>query len=158
MLISLLDGVREAVEGRDLDFAKVAALVGHAKEIHYSTVRIADNVLQIEEALEEEQLYDMLITLRSYIILYAEWELGRDWWSVVDSIKMATGVVCGPTTANSDSKQEYYRKTTNTPSKYMGQFSVDQGSAANDLWRNNDWLAVLWLLSYLPIRWLEKQK
>lgn len=158
MLISLLDGVREAVLGRNLEFAKVASLVGHAKEIHYSTIRIPENVLQIEEELEEEGLYDMLIILRSYLILYSEWELGKDWWSVVDAIKMATGVVCGPTTANADSKQEYYRLTPNTPSKYMGQFSVDQGSSANDLWRNNDWLAVLWLLSYLPIGWLEKQK
>jgi len=48
MLKSLLESVTQGLLGRNLEFTKVAALVGHAKEIHYSTVRIPSNVLQIE--------------------------------------------------------------------------------------------------------------
>jgi len=156
MLKSLLESVTQGLLGRNLEFTKVAALVGHAKEIHYSTVRIPSNVLQIEEALEEEGIFDTLMILRSYLILHAQWELGKDWWEIVDAVKSATGVVCGPVTANADSKQEYYRETYTTLLKYMGHQSPEQGGMTQDLWRNNDWLVVLWLLSFLPVSGLEQ--
>lgn len=156
MLNSLINSALVGATSRNLDTKKFILLVGTAKEINFSGIRIPDNVLQIEEELEEEGLFDILMALRPYLILQTEWELGNDWLTVVNRIQMATGVVMEKSTVNLDTKQEYYRETPITPKEYGARFSTAQPESGSALWSSNDWLAVLWLLSFIPLGELEK--
>lgn len=155
MLRALLDAAQESLQRRDLDLVRVGELLEQSKLINYSIVRITDNVLEIEERLEEEGVFDTLLIIRSYLITHSWWELKKDWWSVVDEVQQATAIPLAPQTVNHESKSEYYQTltTTDRPRTYIQSTEAHVSTHITDgqkLWRSNDWLAVLWLLSFLP--------
>ena len=156
MLLRLVDAVVSGATERNIDPVKLIQLIGHSKEINYGTIRIPENVRQIEEELESENLFDALLIIRSYIILTAEWELQANWLDVVHRIEAATGIVLGRDTVNPETKEEYYRHTTVTAKEYGARSSVDRPLTSAGLWTNNDWLAVLWMMSFVPLESLKR--
>lgn len=157
MLDKLITATKDAMVRRTLDFARLATLVEGAKGINYGTIRIKENILEIEETLEEEGVFDTLMILRGYLITYAAWECGKDWWEVVDVIQQSTAVRTTSFTANEESKTEYYRLTDSTQRAYLTPVT-DRVSDSRALWRDNDWLAVLWLLSFVEISYIQTLK
>ena len=161
MLTPLIDALKHAMTVRNLDVKRLARLLVEAKHINYSTLKIPENVEEIENALENTGLFDMLWTLRTYLVTYTVFELKVDWYTVVDTVEAATGCpISAETTVNQDTKEEYYRIHTPTPKQYIESHhpGYAERNTSLSLFRGNDYLAVLWLLSWVDAHYVEQLK
>lgn len=150
---TLTDILSAAAIRRAVNNTTMAALLEFARRPNYATISVLEDIQRIEDDLESEGVFDLLLMLRSYLVMDLCLSARKDWWEVVDLFAQSTSVVDMSKTVNRVEKGEYYRLVTPATRAFNMQYEMIAGrdDRKDDPFRANDWLVVLWLLSFLSL-------
>src|SRR5690554_5950190 len=104
---TLTDTLSAAAIRRAVNKTTMATLLEFARRPNYATISVLEDIQRIENDLETEGVFDLLLMLRSYLVMDLCLSGRKDWWEVVDLFAQSTSVVDMTKTVNRVAKGEY---------------------------------------------------